>query len=109
MRSQVATIELPTDSGLTPAFFSLATNSGSGDGAIVLLACRRVDQRAVLGDDLVEQADFGKDAQEVGQLAPGNQDQLAAAFLESLEGTERFLGDEPRDAPAYRHSLLPMQ
>ena len=39
---------------------------------------RPMHDGAVLGDDVVEEARFRKDLQQLAQLAPGHQDQLAA-------------------------------
>ena len=37
-----------------------------------------IQQGSVLGDDAVKHIDVGKNAKQVGELAAGNEDQLAA-------------------------------
>src|SRR6185503_2742016 len=60
-----------------------------------------VEQRAVLGHDAVEQHDPGKDAEQLVELAPGDEDQLAAGFLQAREAVEDVVGDGAvmRDGP----------
>ena len=50
---------------------------------------RLVEQRPVLDDGEVAQGQFWEDPLQVGQLAPGHQDQPAARFLEPPQGVDR--------------------
>lgn len=59
----------------------------------LLFACGGVEEGAVLRHDLVEQPRLGKDALEVGQSAPGHEDQLAAGVLQPMQGDERLFLD----------------
>ena len=77
--SQVATMQRPTDSGVTPRSRSACTRRVRGRVGERLLFARgrRVQKRAVLGHDPVEQIEPRHHALQVVQLAAGDEHQAA--------------------------------
>ena len=85
--SQVATMDRPTESGVTPFLRRLFTNSGEERR---FLFCGRVkEQRSILRNDAVEKIDPRKDAHEIRQFAASDEKKLPAG---SPEGDERLCG-----------------
>ena len=89
--SQVATMDRPTESGVTPFLRNVSTNSGEGSGAsgVSFFVAGVEEQRSVLRDYAIEKIDPGKDAQEIGQLSPRDEKKPPAG---SPEGYERVCG-----------------
>ena len=67
---------------------------GRPEGAL-LLAGRRVEQRAVLRHHAVEEVEPGAHAFEVGPFTPCHHDEASAAALQSFESLERRCVDDP--------------
>ena len=86
--SHVATMDRPTESGLTPFLRNVATNSGEGSGAERgFFFCRGVEeQRAVLCHHAIEKINLRKDVDKVRQLTSRDEHKLPAG---SPEGHER--------------------
>ena len=90
--SQVATMTWPTESGRCRAARSASTNSSAAARRARRAAVGgRVEQRAVLGDDALEELDCGKDREQLVELAAGDEHELAACLLEFFQRLGRLV------------------
>ena len=81
----------PTESWFTPLWRRSSGNDcGGGEASILTCAAERIkEKRAVFCHDQIENSGFGKNAQQVWQLAAGHQKQFPSRLSDALQGCDR--------------------